>query len=180
MPSVRIAVDRQYGIPLRDGYDYITDPERWPEYWPNLIRVAPGARWSAPGDVARLTMKLLGRATELEMTLARIEPYRLVEYTSRQRGLPDGEARAALRRDRRRLQLSDRASSSSLAVARADCSIVSSSPAPSSAPRGRRWTTSSGSSARAERALQVRVDGEAVLRFAERHLRGQQDRLLEA
>ena len=88
MPSVRIAVDREYGIPLRDGYDYITDPERWPEYWPNLIRVAPGARWSAPGDVAQLTMKLLGRATELEMTLARIEPYRLVEYTSVQRGLP--------------------------------------------------------------------------------------------
>ena len=89
MPSIRIDVDRQYGVPLRDGYDYITDPERWPGYWPNLVRVAPGARWSAPGDVARLTMKLLGRATELEMTLVRIEPYRLVEYTSRQRGLPE-------------------------------------------------------------------------------------------
>ena len=31
---------------------------------------------------------MLGRDIELEMTLERVEPYRLVEYTSGQRGLP--------------------------------------------------------------------------------------------
>jgi hypothetical protein len=85
---VRIAISSRFAFPLREGYDYITDPERWPEYWPNVIRLAPGSRWSEPGDTARLTLRLLGRPTELEMTLSRIVPYRLIEYTSVQRGLP--------------------------------------------------------------------------------------------
>jgi hypothetical protein len=85
---MRVAVSRRFAFPLREGYDYITDPARWPEYWPNLIGVAPDSRWSQPGDVARLTVKLLGRRTELEMTLSRIEPCRLVEYTSVQHNLP--------------------------------------------------------------------------------------------
>jgi hypothetical protein len=74
---------------LPDGFAYITEPRHWPEYWPGLIRVAPGSRWQAPGDRARLTMRLLGRAVELEMTLQTFEPRALVEYTSIQRGLPD-------------------------------------------------------------------------------------------
>lgn len=81
-------ISRRFAFPLHDGYDYITDVARWPEYWPGLIRVAPGSRWAQPGDRARLTMKLLGRPTQLEMTLSRIEPYRLIEYTSLQPGLP--------------------------------------------------------------------------------------------
>ncbi len=84
MPEIR----RRFAFPLHDGYDYITDVARWPEYWPGLIHVAPGSRWARPGDRARLTMKLLGRSTTLEMTLSRIEPYRLIEYTSVQRGFP--------------------------------------------------------------------------------------------
>jgi uncharacterized protein YndB with AHSA1/START domain len=81
-------ISRRFAFPLHDGYDYITDIARWPEYWPGLISVAPGSHWARPGDSARLTMKLLGRPTALEMTLSRIEPYRLIEYTSLQPGLP--------------------------------------------------------------------------------------------
>lgn len=83
-----VTVEKRFVFPLREGYDYITDLERWPEYWPGLISVAPESRWSRPGDTARLTLRLLGRPTELVMTLVRVEPYRLVEYTSVQRGLP--------------------------------------------------------------------------------------------
>jgi hypothetical protein len=86
---VRVEVGHHFRVPLRDGYDYITDLEKWPEYWPGLVRVAPESRWSAPGDRARVVIRLLGRAVELEMTLLRIEPYRLIEYRSVQRGLPD-------------------------------------------------------------------------------------------
>jgi hypothetical protein len=82
-------ISRRFAFPLHDGYDYITDIRRWPEYWPDLIGIAPGSRWTRPGDGARVTLKLLGRPTELELTLVRMEPYRLVEYTSVQRGLPD-------------------------------------------------------------------------------------------
>jgi hypothetical protein len=84
---VRVEVGHRFAVPLRDSYDYITDLEKWPEYWPGLVRVAPESRWSAPGDQARVVVRLLGRPVELEMS--RIEPYRLIEYSSVQRGLPD-------------------------------------------------------------------------------------------
>jgi hypothetical protein len=83
-----ITADRRFRFPLRAGFDYITDLRRWPEYWPNLVALAPQSRWSQPGDTARLTLRLAGRATELQMTLTRIVPYELVEYSSVQRGLP--------------------------------------------------------------------------------------------
>ncbi|HEX6621302.1 MAG TPA: SRPBCC family protein, partial [Solirubrobacteraceae bacterium] len=69
--------------------DYIVEPRNWPEYWPGLVRVQPGSQWHAPGDRARVVMRLLGRSVELDMTLRTFDPYRLVEYTSVQRGLPD-------------------------------------------------------------------------------------------
>ena len=85
---VRVAATRHFAFPLRAGFDYITDMRSWPEYWPNLIRLAPESRWSEPGDTAWLTPKLAGRRTELAMTLERIVPHRLVTYSSVQRGLP--------------------------------------------------------------------------------------------
>jgi len=88
VPAV-LELDRRFDVPLREGFDYITDPRNWPDYWPGLIRVEPGARWREPGDRARLVLRLLGRPAELEMTLVRLEPYRLVEYASVQAGLPD-------------------------------------------------------------------------------------------
>ena len=86
---MRLEVTHRFAIPLRDGFDYIAEPRNWPEYWPGLIRVQPGSRWRAPGDRARVAMRLLGRIVELEMTLRTFDPYRLIEYTSVQRGLPD-------------------------------------------------------------------------------------------
>lgn len=87
---MRLEVTHRFAIPLRDGFDYIVDPRNWPEYWPGLIRVQPGSRWRAPGDRARVVMRLLGRDVELEMTLRTLDPYRLVEYTSLQHGFPVG------------------------------------------------------------------------------------------
>ena len=86
---MRLEVTHRFAIPLRDGFDYIVEPRNWPEYWPGLIRVQPGSRWRAPGDRARVVMRLLGRNVELEMTLRTFDPYRLMEYTSVQQGLPD-------------------------------------------------------------------------------------------
>jgi Polyketide cyclase / dehydrase and lipid transport len=85
---VRIEVERRLPVSLRDGFDYIVEPANWPEYWPRFVRLAPGSRWRNPGDKARLTLRMMGREVELGMTLSRIEPYRMVEYTSEQRGLP--------------------------------------------------------------------------------------------
>ncbi len=86
---LRVEVADRFAVSLRDGFDYITDIDNWPAYWPGLVRVEPGSRWSIAGDRARLVLRFLGRKTEMRMTLGRIEPYRLVEYTSEQAGLPD-------------------------------------------------------------------------------------------
>jgi hypothetical protein len=86
---VRIEASGRFGVPLREGFDYITDPGNWPDYWPDLVRVHPMSRWREPGDRARVVVRLLGWPVELEMTLRRLVPYRVVEYVSAQRGLPD-------------------------------------------------------------------------------------------
>lgn len=86
---MRLELTRRFPVPLHDGFDYIVDPGNWPEYWPDLIRVQPESRWRAPGDRAGVVMRLLGRPVELEMTLRVFDRYRLVEYDSVQRGLPD-------------------------------------------------------------------------------------------
>jgi hypothetical protein len=84
---MRPELTHRFATPPRNGLDYIAEPRNWPEYWPGLIRVQPGSRWRAPGDRARVMMRL--RTVELEMTLRTFEPYRLIEYTSVQQGLPD-------------------------------------------------------------------------------------------
>ena len=89
MSIVRVEEAHRFNVPVAEGFDYITDSANWPAYWPGIERVEPGSRWTEPGDQARLTAKLLGRHVELQMTLAKLEPNRLVEYTSVQSGLPD-------------------------------------------------------------------------------------------
>jgi uncharacterized protein YndB with AHSA1/START domain len=86
---MRIEHEHEFDVPLEPAFAYITRPENWPEYWPGIVRVEPGSRWRAPGEEARIVVKLLGRDVELKMRLRHIEPNRLVEYRSVQDGLPD-------------------------------------------------------------------------------------------
>jgi Polyketide cyclase / dehydrase and lipid transport len=86
---VRVEAAHRFAVGLREGYDYITDLANWHAYWPDLVRIDPASRWSAPGDRTRIALRLLGRETEVTMVLDRMEPYRLVEYVSRQSGLPE-------------------------------------------------------------------------------------------
>jgi uncharacterized protein YndB with AHSA1/START domain len=85
---MHIEVEDRLPVSVHDGFDYITDPEHWPEYWPRLVRIDSARRWREPGDRAILVLRMLGREVQLDMHLVRFEPYRLVEYTSEQRGLP--------------------------------------------------------------------------------------------
>jgi hypothetical protein len=86
---MRIEHEHRFPVSVRDGFDYIVDQANWPEYWPGLVRIEPGARWGEPGDVTRIVIRVLRREVEMAMTLRRFEPYRLVEYTSTQAGVPD-------------------------------------------------------------------------------------------
>ena len=87
--TVRIDRERAYGVVLDEGFGFITDIDAWPTFWPGLVRIEGGSRWNAPGDQARLVMRLLGREVVLEMTLREFVHSRFVAYESVQSGLPD-------------------------------------------------------------------------------------------
>ena len=86
---MRIELEHEFAVPLEAGFAYITDMENWPAFWPGLVRVESGSQWRVPGDEARVVVKLLGREVELQLRLRQFEQNRLVEYESRQDGLPD-------------------------------------------------------------------------------------------
>jgi Polyketide cyclase / dehydrase and lipid transport len=86
---MRVDCEDRFGVTVEEGFAFITDMANWPRYWPGLVRVEPDSRWSEPGDEAGVVTRLLGREVELRMRLRTFEPNRLVEYESRQRGLPD-------------------------------------------------------------------------------------------
>ena len=41
---IRIEVERRFEVSVREGFDYITEPANWPEYWPRFVRLDPGSR----------------------------------------------------------------------------------------------------------------------------------------
>jgi hypothetical protein len=86
---IRIEREHYFATSVEAGFEFITDMANWPAYWPGFVRVEAGSQWSAPGDEARIVIRLLGRNVELRMTLGRFEENRLVEYESTQSGAPD-------------------------------------------------------------------------------------------
>ena len=86
---IRVEREHRFEVPVEAGFAFITDMANWPRYWPGFVRIESGSRWSAPGDEARIVVRLLGRNVELRMTLRHFEENRLVEYESTQSGMPD-------------------------------------------------------------------------------------------
>jgi hypothetical protein len=87
---IRVELSHSFPTPVADGFAYITDTRNWHEYWPDFVRLenAQNVSWSAPGDTATVVVKLLGRKTNLELTLEEFEPNVFVSYTSYQNRLP--------------------------------------------------------------------------------------------
>jgi hypothetical protein len=90
---VRVEQSRVFPVERDVGFDYITKPANWPEFWPDLVDIPDldQTRWQEPGDTARLRMRLAGRLTELHMTLDEVRRPALVRYHSAQQGVPDAE-----------------------------------------------------------------------------------------
>ena len=90
---IRLEQSRRYQVRPEAAFSYITEPRNWHEYWPDLV--APidldRSRWSEPGDTMRLRMRVVGRNTELVMTLQQINAPSLVTYHTTQAGLPDAQ-----------------------------------------------------------------------------------------
>ena len=58
---MRIESTRRYGVPVEQGFAFITDIANWPRFWPGYVRLEPGSSWGAIGDTARLVTRILGR-----------------------------------------------------------------------------------------------------------------------
>lgn len=86
---IRIEHEHDFAMPVEASFAFITDITNWPRYWPGFVRIESGSQWRAPGDEARIVVRLLGREVELRMALRRFEENQLVEYESTQSGMPD-------------------------------------------------------------------------------------------
>ncbi len=86
----RIERSRVFPVSPEVGFDWITKPTNWPEFWPDLVDIPDleQTRWQEPGDTARLQMRLAGRLTELHMTLDQLSRPSLVRYTPPSRVCP--------------------------------------------------------------------------------------------
>ena len=104
---VRIEKSRVFPVEPEVGFDWITKPTNWPEFWPDLVDIPDleQTRWQEPGDTARLRMKLAGRLTELHMTLDELEPAGARSLPLHPAGRARCGARATLRARRRRVQI---------------------------------------------------------------------------
>lgn len=86
---IRIEHEHDFAMLAEASFAFITDITNWPRYWPGFVRIESGSQWRAPGDEARIVVRLLGREVELRMALRRFEENQLVEYESTQSGMPD-------------------------------------------------------------------------------------------
>jgi hypothetical protein len=86
---VRLEEQGRFSTPLEEGFEYITNPANWPDYWPGLVRIEPGGRWQEPGDRMTLVLRLMGRQVRLHMTLDRFERPSFVGYRTVHAGFPD-------------------------------------------------------------------------------------------
>jgi uncharacterized protein YndB with AHSA1/START domain len=87
----RIEVQHVFTADLDKAFSAITDIANWPKYWPGFVRIEDpaNARWRVPGDKVTVVLELLGQERPMHMELDRFEENALVEYRTRQDGLPN-------------------------------------------------------------------------------------------
>ena len=85
----RVEVSCTLPVGIHEGYDFISSPRNWPLYWPGLLQVKQTSDWEQPGDQIVMVQIVLGRPTELTLTLEERLPYERTIYRSTQQGLPD-------------------------------------------------------------------------------------------
>ena len=88
---MRIEARHTFPVPVKEAFAYITDMSHWSEYWPDFVRIQnpASARWSEPGDMVMIVLRLLNRERALIMQLEQFRKDALVTYVSHQQGLPD-------------------------------------------------------------------------------------------
>jgi hypothetical protein len=88
---LRIEESCTFPVSAEEAFDYITDLDNWPHYWPGFVRFEDRehARWGVPGGTVTPVVRLMGRDVPLHITLQEFERGRIVRYLSQQPGLAD-------------------------------------------------------------------------------------------
>jgi hypothetical protein len=96
---IRIEESCTFPVSAEAAFDYITDLDNWPAYWPGFVRFddREHAQWGVPGGTVTPVIRLLGREVALHLTLQAFERGRLVRYLSQQPGLADASHERSFR-----------------------------------------------------------------------------------
>jgi hypothetical protein len=88
---MRIEESCIFPLSAHEAFDYITDLDNWPHYWPGFVRFEDreDSQWGVPGGAVTPVIRLMGRDVPLHITLQEFERGRIVRYMSQQPGLAD-------------------------------------------------------------------------------------------
>jgi hypothetical protein len=87
---MRVELSREFPIPLKQGYDYLMDPNLFSAWRVGMIEILDPQQpaWNTPGDRFRFAYRLLGRRVEGECVLEELKEAALVRFTATLPGLP--------------------------------------------------------------------------------------------
>lgn len=79
---------RTYPVPLKKGFDYISDFKTWPDWYVGMTEILEPGTWHTPGDHVRCAYRLLGRRIEGKVILDGYREGELVTLHSEVPALP--------------------------------------------------------------------------------------------
>lgn len=85
-----VEMSREYPVDTEQLYRHLTDPVNWPSFYNNMVAAEP-ARFTAVGDTATATYRILGIASEIRAEIVEASPGERIRFVARTRGLPDTE-----------------------------------------------------------------------------------------
>ena len=88
---IRVEESSTFPVSVSEAFDYITDLDNWPHYWPGFVRIEgrDHVQWGVPGGTVTVVIRLLGREVPLHITVQEFERGRIVRYLSQQSGLAE-------------------------------------------------------------------------------------------
>jgi hypothetical protein len=89
--STTVTRSREYAIERKRLFDHATDPVNWPSYYNGMIEVLPFDRFEEPGDTVTVRYRILGRITDVEVTLVERRPAERIRLRADATGLPSVE-----------------------------------------------------------------------------------------
>ncbi len=89
MPQV--TSNREFPVPRKEAFEYVTDPKTWPTFYSNLIEITDpeSTAFGKPGDTVSFVYSILGRRVNAIATLQEIVYGEVVRHTVKIQGLPD-------------------------------------------------------------------------------------------